>query len=181
MNIINNTQTFKKFWEPLFDKIGISNPYFVSKFCYKPQNEIYYVIRLFKSELSKKDTIYIELQDADGNFFENDYRILYKLDYNPNWENEYSKVPNKDSYIIKKTQLQLVNKTQKNSLFPIIDTEKLEKIEIEELKSKYSKENLKEEEPLERLTIRDLYCIIQNKPLSNKEWLNNLITKNDTN
>jgi len=25
------------------------------------------------------------------------------------------------------------------------------------------------------MTIRDIYCIVQNTPMSNKKWLNNLI------
>lgn len=174
MNIINKTLNFKCFWEPLFDKMGLVNPYFTSKFCYKPQNEIYYVIRLFKSELSKGDDIYVELQDADGNFFEDDYRILYKLKYESDWETKYTKVNGRDSYIIKKTQLELINKSHKSSLFPVLNTENLDPLEIDELKSKYLKEVL-EEEPIEKITIRDLYCIIQNKPNSNKEWLNKLI------
>ena len=28
-----------------------------------------------------------------------------------------------------------------------------------------------------QMTIRDIYCIIQNTPMSNKEWLNNLINE----
>ena len=28
-----------------------------------------------------------------------------------------------------------------------------------------------------QLTIRDIYCIVNNKPLSNKKWLNNLINQ----
>ena len=36
----------------------------------------------------------------------------------------------------------------------------------------------KEDNHYTSLTIRDIYCMIQNVPMSNKKWLNQLISKN---
>ena len=35
----------------------------------------------------------------------------------------------------------------------------------------------KEDDHYSKMTIRDLYCVMQNTPMSNKKWLNTLITE----
>lgn len=96
-------------------------------------------------------------------------RCLYLLKYNPNFESDYEDRGN-GSFTIKAEQLTKVvsyNDVRKASF---------EKTEAEV--ATFLEHGEEDDVNFNKLTVRDLYAIIQNKPVSNKPWLNKVILKN---
>ena len=88
------------------------------------------------------------------------------------------------TYVVKLSSLKQVNKTPVKALGPDLTKEEaapdLFTATIEELldEEKYTETYSEmDDNHYTQMTIRDLYCMLQNVPLSNKKWLNQLITK----
>jgi len=185
-------EEFFPFWKDLFESLKLPSIEFKTKLCYgskefeldkdgdKPP-----AIRFFKSELNSNKDIYIELCNWDHNFFDPMHRRLYKLKNNPEWEmdpDRYKKSDNMShpSWAIRIDELELINETSvTKSKAEIIKKEaKISEKKSPELEEEYSDlfEDL-EDDHFSKMTIRDFYCIVQNKPYSGKKWLNKLISK----
>lgn len=187
------TAEFKPFWmNMLAAKHKDSTPGFTAKLCYlgKEFNPRVDCIRLFPSELSNESGVYIELYDWDFNFFHDKERVLYYLPYNPHWKSEtdkYKEVVTNSSgktsmstFAVKLSDLTLVNRTPTTSAVPIVASEVPSKPSIfddfdeAKLTDMFSNDD---DDHYTKMTIRDLYCMLQNIPMSNKKWLNALIQK----
>lgn len=159
--------------EENFKRLGIMNPYFASKFAYSPKEidgtEMY--VPMFPTEFLKGD-VYCEFIDGDNNPM-HDKPVLYKLTYNPNFEQEYYFVPKTDDkgydrYFVPLTEFELVSgiPTPGSMLYP-------KKQEYSKTVPMVKKEY--EDCHYNELTARDHACIQLKVAESNKEWLNNLI------
>jgi hypothetical protein len=190
------TQNYKPFWQPLFDANGNTNPVFTAKLCYY-SNEFTpreHGVRFFPSELNNKEGIFLECYNWDFENHEVGFRVLYHLPYNPNWKTETTKYvevkPSPGSkltsstYAIRLSDLVLINKTPIDSPTVILPkakevsallTPQMEDL-FDELKLSEMYDN-DEDDHYSKMTIRDLYCMLQNIPMSNKRWLNQLIQK----
>ena len=190
--ITEMTSDYKPFWTPAFEELGLKNPTFYAKLCYRGKefsndpNAREECIRFFANELSSGD-IYVELYDWDQIHYDSSHRVLYKLSFDPNWKSktdEYVEIK-KDkfsSYAVRLSKLQMVNRTHISSPTPNMMTKKTT-LDLPFMEDPFQEElydetySEKEDVHTTAMTIRDLYCIIQNVPMSNKKWLNKLIEK----
>lgn len=200
------TAEYRAFWQPLFDNMGLSNPCFGAKLCYLGKefsNDGSRVpgIRFFPSELNNGVDYYTELFDWDQNRFDPANRTLYRLRYNPNWQSEpdkyiemvSEKLPT-STFAVRLSDLEVINRTDAKALVPELVTPKTvlsndmgslfgstvassndDAFDAEEQMSEMFSD--KEDNHYSSMTIRDLYCMLQNVPMSNKKWLNQLISK----
>ena len=188
------TQSYRPFWQPLFDTLPNNNPAFTAKLCYYSKEFTPRVdgVRFFPSELNNKEGVFLEFYDWDFNNYEKGYRVLYHLPYEPNWKEQTSKYVEVEpaagskltssTYAIRLSDLTLVNKTPIGAAVPDLPKKEVPVMMppmedlFDELKlsDMYSDED---DDHYTKMTIRDLYCMLQNIPMSNKKWLNQLISK----
>lgn len=179
------TQEFRQYWDPVFKHEKEATPYFTAKLSYKQGTDN--VVRLFPSELSKGNPVYLEMVNFSFEFLTAE-RILYRLPYRKNWKDIYDEKETEkgSTYQIPASMMEIVNVTPVSAKSPIIPVA----MEITSSTVAPSGEmDLFDEDPFTKLhlseedahqsaeTIRDHYCIIHQVPMSNKPWLNNLIIK----
>ena len=113
------------------------------------------------------------------------YRRLYRLPYDPKWDEQpdkYVESANKAhvTYAIRLSDFILVNETSITKSAVDLQYAKITETdnEIESEENAYSDvfEDT-EDDGISKMTIRDQYCITNNVPLSGKPWLNKLILK----
>lgn len=190
------TEEFRPFWEPLFEEMGLDNPLFFAKLCYNG-NEFGVIpaetLRFYAEQISKNQDVYVELFDWFDKPYHEGERVLYKFKNNPEWRNnpsEYVEVTRKKdgsmlpypSYAFKLSSFEVVNRTSvkfsapetstKTSTEPELTLPKFGEIDTDIFEENYVE---KDDNHYAQMTIRDIYCIVQNVPMSNKKWLNNLI------
>lgn len=174
---------FFPYWKPYFESINTLNPIFKSKLAYNskefPEGKVPGV-RFFESELNSQEPVYLECVDWDRNFHDPMNRTLYKLQPNPHWRGELDKYVKSSNtkhttFAVRLEDLEIVNKTSITETSPkFMTNETTPVVEIEE--DAYADMYIdKEDNHLSSMTMRDQYCITHNVPMSNKEWLNNLI------
>jgi hypothetical protein len=149
-----------------FKMIQEENPLFIPKCAYIPKGMSEQHIGFFQSEVKKGMDIYTEFTSIDLDP-EDPKRVLYKWRFNPHYEEEYSKTEPAANghyrYLVPVSELMKIEFEQEtptqNSLFPnfdaIIDPD--------------------QDAPLNNITLRDLAAIILQKPVSQKQWLNEII------
>jgi|LakMenE18May11ns_1017448.scaffolds.fasta_scaffold9959642_25 hypothetical protein len=164
---IEKTKAIKDFWKEALVATTFKGMYVVPKVLYKPSGKSYDVISCYATELSKGDML-VEYVNFQYDVIDED-RTLYLLRYNPNFESEYEDRGN-GSFTIKAEKLQKV--VSYNDLRSA-STER-----TEEEVATFLEQGEQEDANFNKLTVRDLYAIIQNKPVSNKPWLNKVILKN---
>jgi hypothetical protein len=120
---------------------------------------------------------------------------LYKLKHNPHWKSEpekYVEVPSDklptSTFAVRLSDLELVNKSDVKAIVPSLGTAAPAGVFnsnlFESAEDPFDEQSFdeafaeKEDNHYTSLTVRDLYCMIQNVPMSNKKWLNQLISKN---
>ena len=170
------------FWEDYFTKIKVTNPVFLVKVAYAAnQTEGEPSIRFFESELDTLEESYIELVDFNNNNYHKTVKILYKLKHDANWgflKEKYIPVQSKASvitYIVKLSDLEIcVEHNNKNNV-PEIEPV-LTPLVLAGLTKGLNLENLQDDK-LSTVSVRELYCILHNVPLTKREWLNDLITE----
>jgi hypothetical protein len=186
------TAEFKPFWQPIFDSFPNPNVHFTSKLCYMGKefstdgSSRMECVRFFPSELNNVNGIYIELYNWDQVAYHTGHRVLYYLPYDPEWKSktsvykEVSVNPTSakftSTFAVKLTHLTLINQTSVSSSTPIITAPETEDTLFnEDLLTDAFLEM--DDDHYTKMTIRDLYCMLQNVPMSNKKWLNGLIEK----
>ena len=149
---------------------NIENPIFIPKCAYQPHGLEGLHLGFFDSELKKGLDIYTEFVSIDLEP-EDEERNLYKLRGNPHYEEEYEsaqpiKVGGGVRYFVPVSELIKIDfperqSWQEEAVFPNFD-------------NMMDPEN---DEPLARMTIKDLAAIMLKKPVSDKKWLNKIIEK----
>ena len=199
INVI--TAEFKPYWEQLFVDNNLDNVAFHAKLCYQgaefevTDGKKSECVRFFANELSKNQDLFVELFDWFDNPYEQGYRNLYRLKNRPDWKttsNIFSEVTLKSdgtslpftTYAIRVSDLELISRNKIEAAYPEMtktSTKKEEplKLEFEKVDMAAFEEELpfteKEDNHYAQMTIRDIYCIVNKVPLSNKKWLNTLI------
>jgi hypothetical protein len=167
----------RKLHEPTFEKLGIPDALFIPKLAYKPagKNELY--LAFFASELAKGQDIYTEFADAEYEP-QDPERRLYKWRYNPNYKEEYEVLDGKGivRYLIPTAELILVKANPPETLVEEHATGQLQLFAGSENKAP-SMQETKGDLPLKEATVRDLAAILWKQPVSNKQWINEMITK----
>ena len=149
-----------------FKMIQEENPLFIPKCAYIPKGMSEQHIGFFQNEVKKGMDIYTEFTSIDLDP-EDPKRVLYKWRFNPHYEEEYAKTEPAANghyrYLVPVSELMKIEFEQETptqtSLFPnfdaIIDPD--------------------QDAPLNNITLRDLAAIILQKPVSQKQWLNEII------
>jgi hypothetical protein len=134
---------------------------------YKPATKDEKHITFFASELERAE-YYDVPKNVYTEFISSEYipedakRTLYKWIFNPHWRTEYDVIEATESiqerYMIPVSELRIVQQAaaQKEIKLPSLDLGPTD-------------------EPFNMLTIRDLAAIMLKKPVSNKQWLNEII------
>ena len=150
-----------------FMQEGVSEPLFIPKMAYKPSTKDEKHITFFASELERAE-YYDVPKNVYTEFISSEYipedakRTLYKWVFNPHWRTEYDVIEATESiqerYMIPVAELRIVQQAaaQKEIKLPALDLGPTD-------------------EPFNMLTIRDLAAIMLKKPVSNKQWLNEII------
>lgn len=194
------TAEYRPFWQPLFDNMGLSNPLFGAKLCYLGKEfandgsrEL--CLRFFPSELNNGQDYYTELFNWDQDRYYPEKRILFRLKFDPEWQkntHKYVEVPSDkmstSTYAVRLSDLEMINTTSATALTPTLVkpesgatlfsapgvADKKDPFDEESLSEMFTE---KEDQHYSSMTMRDLYCMLQNVPLTNKKWLNQLIEK----
>jgi hypothetical protein len=197
INVI--TAEFKPYWEQLFADNEVENPLFYSKLCYQG-SEFETVdgkksecIRFYASELSKNQDVFVELFDWFDKPYEEGYRNLYRLKNKPDWKS----IPNfsvevtmksdgtpliSPTYAVRLSELELISRNKIETAYPemtkISAVQQSLELNLDAVDDSSEEEQIfteKEDNHYAQMTIRDIYCIVNKVPLSNKKWLNTLI------
>lgn len=148
---------------------NVSEPLFIPKMAYKPAMKDENHITFFASEIERAEyydvpkNVYTEFVSSEY-VPEDPKRTLYKWVFNPHWRTEYDVIEATESiqerYMIPVSELRIVQQ-------PVAQTQKEIKLPTLDLGPT--------DEPFNMLTIRDLAAIMLKKPVSNKQWLNEII------
>lgn len=153
-------EDLKKHHDATFKKIGY-DVYYKPHMCYQPKGKDTQHISFWASELRAGKDIYTEFASRDY-ISEDSTRTLYRWKYNPSWAEEYDSVLGKDG----KSERYLVPVSE---LVAISHEENSQEITLE-------LDNPDIDMPIDQITIRDLAAVFLNKPVSQKKWLNDIIT-----
>ena len=137
---------------------------------YRPYGKTDLHIGFFASEISKGEDVYVEFCSKE-NVPEDPLRRLYKWRFNPHFEEEYEKTePNGITgnvrYLVPVDELTVVKAAEEVKPTAI----RTKDISFDD----FSDANT--DLPIDQLTIRDLAAILLQRPVSNKKWLNQLIS-----
>jgi len=168
----------QQYWKNLLG-VNHKNSYIIPKFVYTPQGNVEKAIRCFASEMNKGD-ILVELVDSNYDPI-NKERCLYILHQRKDFAEHYE-ATTYDSFIVPVSEM-FVFVTEKHIQPLQTVAPAIERIDLDSPKPKlgemvFISEKVKSDEPFSALTIRDLYSVLHNKPVSNKRWLNELIQTN---
>ena len=163
--------------QELFDKMGLSDAeaLFFPKMAYLYSAGNHKVISFFPSEIGRGQDIYTEFVSRDYNPEDPD-RTLWKWNYNSNYEDEYPTtdphpVTGDVRYEIPITELVAVGVEPK----PEEEENIQEDTPIMNFDAVLPDASV--DLPISEMTICDYAAIHLNKPVSRKEWLNDIINK----
>lgn len=175
-----NLKKLKEFHKATFNELGLSDAYLIGKMAYRPTGKTSKYVSLFHSEISKGTDVYIEFTDR-FNVPESSDRTLYLYRFNPHFNEEYEKTaaddPNSQRYLVPVDELKVVKSYSPEAI--VNPPQEKEKIKVSQVTADFdfSLPNPETDPPLNEMTIRDLAAILLQKPVSNKEWLNELIKR----
>lgn len=191
-----------------FKAIGLADPFFTIKTAFFKKGKYGKQCQFFEWELKKGEDIYIEFYE---NVYDNsgkniniipamEYRPLFKLKYNPFYQEEYDITENVDAdgkvdrkYLVSLSELVAVLPSGQEISHALFEKRKEEAtLEVPQLQKSLSIFPDFEEEyapsvelktfndetddaPLSEITIKDLAAIMLMKPVSARPWLNELI------
>jgi hypothetical protein len=154
----------------LFEQEGVDKAKFIPKMAYIPKKGAERIIALFPSEIMGGEDIYTEFVSKQ-NVPEDPERTLWKWQFNPEFETEYEKSEPHPAtghcrYLIPVEEL--INVALQYA--PVVGDVGVKQTELplEVVESK-------DDAPLSEMTMRDEVAIRWELPVSNKEWLNELI------
>jgi len=168
-------EDMRDYHQKLIGDLGISRMDFNMKMAfYNKQGKN--VVGIFASEFKKEKGFYFELitrefHPADEN------RTVYKIPYNSSFEEEYE-LNEKGSYLVPLEELRIVNPSSVaiSGASAILDEQRRSTPAASPKPSvAYKAPAPMEDAPYQEMTIRDFMAIHTGKPVSTKNWLNELI------
>lgn len=164
-----NLKKLKDFHKSTIESLGITDYYLLGKMAYLSTKREK-IVSFFHSEISKGEDIYIEFTNR-FNIPEDPDRTLYVYRFNPHFQEEYENTGDSDlskvRYIVPVDELKIVKRYSPKA-----------EIKTEEETKTFEDFSLPDPEtdpPLNEMTIRDLAAILLQKPVSKKQWLNELL------
>jgi hypothetical protein len=157
----------REFHQPTLESNGVSDALFIPKMAYRPHGKTDLHIAFFASEINKGEDVYVEFTSKDL-IPEDTERRLYRWNFNSHFQEEYDMTdPHPQTghvrYLVPVDELVLIKEAKK-------DVKKKDE-------DVFILPNANEDLPMDQMTIRDLAAIFLNKPVSTKQWLNDLINK----
>lgn len=178
----SSLKAIRDYHRGLISELGIPDTDFNMKMAfYNKTGEM--VVGIFASEFNKEKGFFFELitrdlKPADPN------RIVYRIAPSVEFEEEYE-LNEKGSYLVPISELRVVNPESVAISGPSAVTSSdgfalASKFPItqEPVIQAYKAPSAMEDAPYSDMTIRDYYAIQTNKPVSAKNWLNDLIKSN---
>lgn len=153
-------------------------PKFIPKMAYMPKSGDERVISFFPSEIMGGQDIYTEFVSRDL-VPEDSERRLWKWPFNPEYDSEYAKTDphpatGHQQYLIPVAELIDVAELH----LGVKEEPEAPKEEKGQLELNMSTEGLLEDAPLSEMTMRDKIALDYRLPVSNKKWVNQIITDN---
>jgi hypothetical protein len=159
-------EELRVFHASTLEQLGVHPSSFIPKLSYVPPGKTDLYIGMFPSEMSKKLDLYIEFTHKENLPLDQENRTLYKLKYNPFFNEEYEKTePNAAGnirYLIPVSELIVVKKYG-------------EEAKKEETAATFELPDTETDLPFNQMTIRDFAAIMLKKEVSHKAWLNKII------
>jgi hypothetical protein len=153
----NLVSSLRVYHEDVFKALGSPQAYYYPKIMFNRNGGK--VVTFFPSELSKETDVYTEFVDFDYMPVDTK-RALYRFRYNPYFTQE------------------LATEGSGEQIRYIVPIDELEKVMITPKDVAENTLGDLKDDGMEKMTIRDLYAIIQNQPISKKGWLNEIIKTN---
>ena len=177
MNVADLKNEFIDFWNNYFQVKSIDKDNFTIRLLFSPKelepNEL--GVTFFKNELPEiNNRLYFELVNKRGNnvfpYLKGQKRILYCIEGKKLEEYRTIKRTSKSGeefnvYFIPFRELNICSSSDDNVNDNIEELTELDIINLED-------------KSLSQMTVRDLYCILHNVPMSKTKWLNELIKQN---
>lgn len=153
------------------DHHGVPDGTFVPKMAYRPIGKTDLHIAFFASEISKGEDVYVEFTSKEL-VPEDPERRLYRWEFNPHFQEEYDTTePHPTTghvrYLVPVDELVLLPRPK--PVPPIEPRVLVEESPFDDLPDP------NQDLPVSQMTIRDLAAIMLSKPVSKKEWLNEII------
>lgn len=154
------TAELRKEHETYFRAAGISDAKYIPKMAHYVKGLDGLQMGFFESEITGKGDLYTEKVSMQMES-EDEARTLYRLRYNPHYEEEYAKSePNTKGYFryfVPLSEMEIVNAE--------------DEVPIVEIPQDPNEGDI----PMEKMTMRDHAAIQLRHPGSNKQWLNTMI------
>jgi len=155
----------REFHQPTFVEMGVPDAFFIPKMAYRPTGKSELYIGLFPSEVTRGIDLYIEFcsRENDPEFED---RGLYKWKYNAHFEEEYEKTDpvgaaSNFRYLIPIAELIKIKTYDQN--------------QVAQTQIEFDLPDANIDLPFDQLTMRDFAAIMLKKPVSKKQWLNEII------
>lgn len=157
------TAELRKKHQPIFDALGVPDAVFIPKMAHYVKGLEGIHMGFFESELEHGEDVYTEKVSMQLESEDPD-RTLFKVAGNPHYDEEYAKS----------------EPTAGGSFRYFVPVEEMEEITMPSKTAKKISipKDPERDQPMDQMTMRDFYSMIQNKPVSSKDWLNDLISKN---
>jgi hypothetical protein len=168
-------EAIRNYHQELINDLGIDRADFNMKMPFYDQ-KARMVVGIFASEFKKEKGFFFELVTRKLDPADEERRV-YRIAPSSSYEEEYE-LNEKGSYLVPIEELRVVNPhsvaISKSSAVTASDN--VLKPSLSEIA--YKAPALMEDAPYSDMTIRDYYAIHTNKPVSAKNWLNDLIKNN---
>jgi hypothetical protein len=177
-----NLKLIKDFHSKAMLENGDADSIIIPKMAYRPTGKTEVHISFFHSEISRGQDLFIEFTNRD-NVPEDINRTLYLWRFNPHYNEEYEKTePDQRTghirYLIPVEELKVIKKysiSESTVAAPIAPPVVTKKIETKTVETDFDLPDLSLDPPINEMTMLDLAAILLNKPVSKKEWLNQII------
>lgn len=170
-------EDLKSLHKSTFDKLGLEEPLFIPRICYRPIGEKDQVVSFFEQDFAKGKDIYTHFV-SKGYESEDPQNRLWKWNYNPFYATEYKRSePHPETgnirFIVPADELTLIDAAYvKSKEIPVVA-----KIPFD---IEADLPDPDQDLPIDQLTIRDLAAILLKTPVSRKTWLNEIIQQHNT-
>jgi hypothetical protein len=170
------TKELRRKHQAIFDSLGIPDAVFIPKMAFnEPSMDGKLVMGFFDGELANCHDIYTEMVSSEQ-IPEDPTRTLYKYRANPHFRTEYHNKPTAgghDRFLVPVSELIEVKHIPSSK--EKVATSKSQASTPRTLSS-YPADQLVDGEdmPVGEMTVKDLAALLTGKPLSNKQWINDL-------
>ena len=183
------TAELRKKHQPIFDSLGNPDATFIPKMAHNVRGLEGLHMGFFESELNSGNDVYTEMVSIQV-VSEDPERVLYRFRYNPHFREELvcsDQEPNNSSrFYVPMAELETVTAPPKRKVGrpkknPIQTTDiAVESKPIQAEKTTAIRTVIVdsiEDLPMEQMTIRDYIAIHTGKPVSAKNWINDIVTE----